>query len=193
MALGICWIVERDGGKRVDNNAGHVFNEKLYKPTEDFMRKSLLNTIAFLVALSSAGLAVGAESSQSGKDPATVSPVEIKGKNIRAAGSQAILSITVVKTDIRANGYTVEIRNASSVKAGRLEVQTSKCKNDNVTCDAAGGVAVLGLDAGASTKVVIDQPVGWNTGYTKFFVKVWTDINGHNGVVGQRSYGIPQF
>jgi len=100
-------------------------------------------------------------------------------------------TISVVGADIRNNGYTIEIRNNSSTTSGPLTVQTSKGTHDKPSSATAGGIAVQSLGAGASTHVTIDQPPGWNTGYTVFTVEIKEQVRG-NSVVDKRSFNIPR-
>lgn len=104
---------------------------------------------------------------------------------------QATVTITIVGADIRSNGYTVEIRNESSVAAGLLDVTTFKGSGDKPYLSPAGSVSVQGLNPGATTQITIDQPSGWNTGYSVFTVEVREQVGAHGVIVGRRAFSIP--
>jgi hypothetical protein len=103
------------------------------------------------------------------------------------------VSITVVGADIRINGYTVQLRNDSSNTSGVLNVQISKGTGDKPFIASGGGMSVQSLGAGAATEVALDQPPGWNTGFTVFTVDVYEQVGAHTAVVGHRSFSIPTF
>lgn len=151
------------------------------------MYKNIWNAAILLLAFYSVGVA--AEDVPARTKNYRIAPLQ--KQTIPAIKPQAKpVSIGVVGADIRSNGYTIEIRNDSSTTSGPLTVQVAKCKNDN-SCATGGAVGVESLGAGASTEVSINQPQGWNTGYTGFMVYVIERVNGQDVNVGQRGFSIP--
>ncbi len=161
------------------------------------MRKVVWITVIILFAFGSMGIASDKTSQGT---PAPLKPIPQKitapfktqgAQSTPQPTPQATMKITVVGADIRNNGYTIEIRNDSASACGTLNVNTFKGANDKPYASPAGGVSVPSLAAGASTQITIDQPQGWNTGYTVLVVEVRTQVGGQNAVVGQRAFGIP--
>lgn len=160
------------------------------------MNRILCAATVFLFAFCAIGIAAETDPKGVKKPGATI---EKKASDaIRVDSSrkkpESLMSISVVRADIRNNGYTVEIRNGSANAFGELTVQCSKGKNDKAPFAAAGGVRVQNLAAGASTQVTIDQPAGWNSGYTLLKVEVRkpTDTPA-TVVVGRKTFDIPSF
>lgn len=158
------------------------------------MQKSLWAAVIFIFALCS----VGVTEDRSPSKNRTIRTVPLNKITIPAKTNnnqttvQGTVSITVVGADIRNTGYTVEIRNDSPTASGFLNVNTFKGTDGaNPYSAPGGGVSVPSLGANASTQLTIDQPSGWNSGYTLFTVEVSETVNGKGVIVGKRSFSIP--
>jgi len=100
-------------------------------------------------------------------------------------------SVSVLKADIQAQGYTIEIRNDATVSYGPFIIQVTKGASDKSVSVPAGEAFVPMMVAGATAQVKIDPPKGWNKGYTLLTVEVKEQLSGLGAVVGRRSFSIP--
>ncbi|MFA5902724.1 MAG: hypothetical protein WC836_02230 [Desulfobacula sp.] len=101
-------------------------------------------------------------------------------------------SVSILKADIQAQGYTIEIRNDAKVSYGPFIVQVTRGISDRSVPVPAGEASVPMMVAGTTAQVKIDQPKGWNRGYSLLTVEVKEQLSGLGAVVGRRSFSIPQ-
>ena len=104
---------------------------------------------------------------------------------------QGTVTISVVNADIRANGYTIDVRNDSQTASGPLIVYTFKGSDEQAYQSPGGSLSLQSLAPGATGQISIDQPPGWHTGYELFTVQVREQVGGHEATVGERSYSMP--
>jgi hypothetical protein len=102
------------------------------------------------------------------------------------------VSVSVLKADIQAQGYTIDIRNDSAVSYGPFIIRITKGVSDRSAPVPAGEASVPMMVAGSTAQVKIDQAQGWNKGYTLLSVEVKEQLSGLGSVVGSRSFSIPQ-
>ena len=100
-------------------------------------------------------------------------------------------SVSVLKADIQAQGYTIEIRNDATVSYGPFIIQVTRGTGDKSVSVPAGEASVPMMVAGSTAQVKIDQPKGWNKGCTTLTVEVKEQLSGLGAVVGLRSFSIP--
>ncbi len=100
-------------------------------------------------------------------------------------------SVSVLKADIQAQGYTIEIRNDATVSYGPFIIQVTRGTGDKSVSVPAGEASVPMMVAGSTAQVKIDQPKGWNKGCTTLTVEVKEQLSGLGAVVGRRSFSIP--
>jgi len=101
-------------------------------------------------------------------------------------------SVSVLKADIQAQGYTIEIRNNATVSYGPFIIQVARGVSDRSVPVPAGEASIPMMTAGSTAQVKIDQPKGWNKGYTLLTVEVKEQLSGLGAVVGRQSFSIPQ-
>ena len=117
---------------------------------------------------------------------------ETKGNTQAVPVPMGKASVSVLKADIQAQGYTIEIRNDAAVSYGPFIIQVTRGLSDRSIPVPAGEASVPMMTAGSTVQVKIDQPKGWNKGYTLLTVEVKEQLSGLGAVVGRGSFGIPQ-
>ncbi len=121
--------------------------------------------------------------------PSSGSVPETKG-NVQAV-PLGKASVSILKADIQAQGYTIEIRNDSKVSYGPFVVQVFKGVSDRSVTVPAGDASVPMMTAGSTAEAKISQPKGWNKGYTLLTIEVKEQLSGLGAVVGRQSFTIP--